>query len=527
MFMLSNTPSPLMVSHSQPNNSGGVHWYKYFGTYLFVMGIAFASILLISSRSYSAWRSSSWIVINFDTIGSMIFPVLMIIGILYTIGPLIFHLRVRHHSSHPYNTNRIWNLFILEILGFGFSGFLFQSISSFISYQTYYPPSYLSIFQSDARALFIMWLILFALYITAGFVYRKFFTRKTKPNVTLYNQALPQQSKIIGGSSNMSKPSLQSSQVQAEAGQESIISQSNENYTYAEFIAMLTQKLELQRFGRLFFYALGLYVIFMGVLVWVNNRNYYSSLYGLWFITASAFLFFGLGLFLIHQYKLEPFPRVSFLKQVYSIKGLLLLFGAFFVVTLFYLFQLNMYNNYFYGLTSIEYSIMIGLIWWMLLFLGLKSYQYRSSFRFSFSQIKGLMLERLGLKRLHQHPLAVELTKRFLLLQLESLRAELKHASPLTIDNTIQDTIQADLFRLEHLFKVNDIRYYSSTALLKFCMDLLHPIYSNIKIALINSYTDQLLETKTQFEDVQIDTDMIWQQMNKQLTQWQSEFQSP
>lgn len=526
MYMLSNTRSPLMVSHSQPNKSGGVHWYKYFGTYLFVMGIAFTSIFLISSRSYSAWNSSSWIVINIGTIGSMIFPVLMIIGILYIIGPLIFHLRVRNHSFHPYNTNRIWNLFILEILGLGFSGLLFESISSFISYQTYYPPYYWSIFQSDARALFIMWLILFALYITAGFVYRKFFAKKISPIEASYNQTLPQQPNTIDGSSYLSKSSSQDLRTQTEVGQESTVSQSNESYTYADFIAMLTQKLELQRFGHLFFYALGLYLIFLGVLVWVNNRNYsslYGLWYGLWFITASVLLFLGIALFLIHQYKLEPFPRVSFLKRVYSIKGLFLFSLAFFVATLYYLIQLKTYNNYFYGLTP----IMIDLMWWTLLFLGLKSYQYRSSFRFRFSQLKGLMLERLGLKRLHKHPLAVELTKRFLLLQLESLRTELKHASPLTIDNTIQDTIQADLFRLEHLFKVNNIRNYSSATLLQFCMDLLHPIYSNIKTALVNSYTDQLLETKTQFEDVQIDTDMIWQQMNKQLTQWQSEFQSP
>jgi Skp family chaperone for outer membrane proteins len=90
------------------------------------------------------------------------------------------------------------------------------------------------------------------------------------------------------------------------------------------------------------------------------------------------------------------------------------------------------------------------------------------------------------------------------------------------VKEDIKQLFKADLDRLKRLFKINNIRTFSDSAIVNRTMKLATPVIQDIKVILQQYITQELLKEDTKSKEFTINVDDLWEKVSKALAQFQS-----
>ena len=227
---------------------------------------------------------------------------------------------------------------------------------------------------------------------------------------------------------------------------------------------------------------------------------------------------------------LLPFGIIYFDFRKFHYGKLLTICSLFYNLLLFYISALQIYSIY--NMHELYWSDSSGaiLLWYIFITLLLILFIYRIEFK-SFTKkifrkinLFTYALDEASVRSLSNNYRAIYFAKKFIILQSNSIKKSLPGLLPSTIPFSLKATFEADIDRMEQLFKYNHISVYSKGAILKFVMKTADPIIKDLQLTLEQHLTEELLKENNNSKNLQINIDNLWQKVEKIMVQWESTF---
>lgn len=288
------------------------------------------------------------------------------------------------------------------------------------------------------------------------------------------------------------------------------------SYTRELVIKSIFNKKEIGKTIAIFYTLLGSFLLLIFSKAYTSNFEFFME-------TEVATLFFLLSsisilaafVYATIQTIIDSSENKLFLKTTFKYR--LLFYIIISILIIFVLFWLNSILEGYYFEAGRFFNFVYFMDWviffWSVPGLGILIFYWRK------------LLHKREVETYDQllaSPLALNLTKYYLLTRLSQIKNVLDSTDPLDFDMKFKKTIEKKLTRLKESCKSNGIKIKSLKGLKNYVLHVASPLRETLREAIGRNYTEIYLSDNISSEDRVVNYDEIWRKINKAFLQWES-----